>query len=187
MDKTIQREARNMSHKTLRLPFAVAAFASVGALALAPTSASAMFHGGFGGGHMMMRGGGGGGGFGGHLMMHRGAGFGGSYSPMKIVKVYPPLPHPHHWHPHWHYGWGVPYYGGVTPVDSTPSYSTPSYVADRRTDSCTCLTKEYLPDNSVLFKDVCTKESALNPANSDQEPAPGQQGYQGGPPQTRMR
>jgi hypothetical protein len=29
--------------------------------------------------------------------------------------------------------------------------------------SCSCLTKEYLPSGAVLFKDVCTKEAAVNP------------------------
>jgi hypothetical protein len=38
-------------------------------------------------------------------------------------------------------------------VVSNPVVSTPA--------PCTCLTKNYLQDGSVLFKDVCTKESAL--------------------------
>ncbi|MCC6887904.1 MAG: hypothetical protein IT536_05150 [Hyphomicrobiales bacterium] len=29
--------------------------------------------------------------------------------------------------------------------------------------TCTCLVKEYLPNGSVLFRDVCTNESAINP------------------------
>jgi hypothetical protein len=28
---------------------------------------------------------------------------------------------------------------------------------------CTCLTKTYLPNGAVLFRDVCTNESAVNP------------------------
>jgi len=28
-------------------------------------------------------------------------------------------------------------------------------------DSCNCLTKQSLPDGSVLFQDICTKESAI--------------------------
>jgi hypothetical protein len=33
----------------------------------------------------------------------------------------------------------------------------------RPASTCTCLTKTYLPNGAVLFKDVCTQESALNP------------------------
>jgi hypothetical protein len=29
--------------------------------------------------------------------------------------------------------------------------------------TCTCLVKEYLPNGAVLFRDVCTNESAVNP------------------------
>jgi hypothetical protein len=29
--------------------------------------------------------------------------------------------------------------------------------------SCTCLTKTYLPNGAVMFKDVCTQEVAINP------------------------
>jgi hypothetical protein len=29
--------------------------------------------------------------------------------------------------------------------------------------TCTCLVKEYLPNGAVLFRDVCTNESAMNP------------------------
>ena len=33
---------------------------------------------------------------------------------------------------------------------------------------CTCLTKEYTPDNLVVFKDVCTKEVASAPIGNTQ-------------------
>ena len=33
----------------------------------------------------------------------------------------------------------------------------------RAAPSCTCLTKTYLPNGAVLFKDVCTQETAINP------------------------
>jgi hypothetical protein len=29
--------------------------------------------------------------------------------------------------------------------------------------TCTCLVKEYLPNNVVMFRDVCTNEYAMNP------------------------
>ena len=38
--------------------------------------------------------------------------------------------------------------------------AAPAVVATSR---CTCLTKEYTPEGSVLFKDRCTNEMALNP------------------------
>jgi len=30
----------------------------------------------------------------------------------------------------------------------------------------TCLTKEYLPNGAVLFKDICTNEAAIQPART---------------------
>ena len=41
----------------------------------------------------------------------------------------------------------------------------------RAAPSCTCLTKTYLPDGAVLFKDVCTQETAINPPNGQQAQA----------------
>jgi hypothetical protein len=37
---------------------------------------------------------------------------------------------------------------------------------------CTCLTKEYTPDNLVVFKDLCTKEVASAPAGNTQVQLP---------------
>jgi hypothetical protein len=44
-------------------------------------------------------------------------------------------------------------------------YVTPVYpvVARPVASNCTCLVKEYLPNGAVLFRDVCTNESAVNP------------------------
>ena len=36
--------------------------------------------------------------------------------------------------------------------------------------TCNCLTKEYLPDGNILFKDLCTKEAAMT-VNAPQEQA----------------
>jgi hypothetical protein len=64
---------------------------------------------------------------------------------------------PHFGHYWWHHyqpsvvvreGVSAPVASVSTPVASTPA-------------PCTCLTKQYLQDGSVLFKDVCTRESAL--------------------------
>jgi hypothetical protein len=38
----------------------------------------------------------------------------------------------------------------------------------RPAPTCTCLTKQYLPDGSVMFKDVCTQEVAVNPPPGQQ-------------------
>jgi hypothetical protein len=63
-----------------------------------------------------------------------------------------------HWHPHprWHVHYHHPIWvGGVR----TAEYS----VATPVNGPCTCLSKEYTDDGRVLFKDLCTKESAINP------------------------
>lgn len=83
--------------------------------------------------------------------------------------------HRPHWvhrhHPRWYVGYRYrPYY--VAPA---------SYAVSRvaTTDRCSCLSKEYTPEGAVLFKDLCTKEAAMNP------PAPVQQQtgfYQSTPP-----
>jgi hypothetical protein len=49
-------------------------------------------------------------------------------------------------------------------VGTYPVYAAAPVVAARPVAaSCTCLRKEYLPNGSVLFQDVCTNESAINP------------------------
>jgi hypothetical protein len=72
--------------------------------------------------------------------------------------------HKHHKHHHWHHK--KYYYPEVeTTYESSPTYnySKPSYTYTKAADPCTCLTKEYTDDGRVLFKDVCTKESAISP------------------------
>ena len=70
-----------------------------------------------------------------------------------------------HWHRHHHHhrhwipypvivGGGAAAYAATTTVRSAP---------------CNCLTKEYLADGSVLFKDLCTKEAAVSPAPAVQQ------------------
>ena len=88
--------------------------------------------------------------------------------------IIPPKPHPWPWPHHnwckWHYcgpNWVVG--AGVGVVATGAVASTP--VAAAPAPACTCLTKTYLQDGSVLFKDVCTTEAAVAPA-------------QGGAPQT---
>src|SRR5262245_65186777 len=65
----------------------------------------------------------------------------------------------HHHHCHWHWR---RYWVGGTYVTPTYPVSYPAAVA-RPAGSCTCLVKEYLPNGAVLFRDVCTNESAMNP------------------------
>jgi len=71
--------------------------------------------------------------------------------PILGVVVHPDPDPPHIWWHHHHAPWLME--GGDTQV-STP-------VAPAPTGPCNCLTKKYLEDGSVLFKDICTKEAAL--------------------------
>jgi hypothetical protein len=71
------------------------------------------------------------------------------------------LPPPIVWwkhHPHW----GVVEYQAALPVGDVDGVATP-VAADAAVAAgpCNCLTKQYLDDGSVLFKDICTKEAAL--------------------------
>lgn len=140
-----------MSRKSTIL--ALAAIASLGSFALSSTSASAFGHGrGFGGGGshmggMHMSGG-----------MHRLYGGGhfrtGGIAFRRVVHFRP------HWrHPHWRFGWRRPYW--VAPVIATGLATT--YATAPTWNRCTCLTKEYTPEGAVVFKDLCTKEMAMNP------------------------
>ena len=75
-------------------------------------------------------------------------------NPIMGVVVHPdPDPDPPHiwWH---HHHAPVLFEDGDTTRVSAPVATVPS-------GPCTCLTKKYLEDGSVLFKDVCTKEAAL--------------------------
>jgi hypothetical protein len=65
--------------------------------------------------------------------------------------------HHHHWY-RWHrwhhgYGWTIPVAVGVAGVAA--------YQAAPAAPVCTCLTKQYLDNGSVLFTDTCTNETAL--------------------------
>ena len=124
---------------------ALATIGSLATTALATTSASAFYtgHAGYSGP----------GGYSGHSRYS-----GGSSHAYMIRRPGPPIviphPHPPHGHWHWHYGWRHHYW--VAPVVAT------GYVAT--TGRCTCLTKDYLQDGSVIFRDVCTKEEAMAPS-----------------------
>jgi hypothetical protein len=81
-------------------------------------------------------------------------------------------------HVRWHRPWVVPV---ATAGLVATSYAVAPAIATAK--PCTCLTKEYTPDNLVVFKDLCTKEVASAPAGNTQallpapqaEPAPQQQ------------
>jgi hypothetical protein len=125
--------------------FAFAAVMALGSIALVTTDASAR---GFGGGHGGSFSKMGGGGF-------KGGGFkgGGFYKPHF-------KPHfVHHYHPHWRIGLRRHYW--VAPVVATAVATR--YVAQPTWNRCNCLTKEYTPEGAVVFKDLCTKEMAMNP------------------------
>jgi hypothetical protein len=65
---------------------------------------------------------------------------------------------PHFWWHHYHRPWIVEQ-STPMPVSTPMSVSTP--VTTAPTAPCNCLTKNYLTDGGVLFKDVCTKEAAV--------------------------
>jgi hypothetical protein len=148
---------------------ALAAAASLGALALTTTDASAFGHfGGRGFAHAS---------FarvaGPHFAFHRNFAF------RRIIPVY---------HAHWRWRWRFAHYHPywVAPVVATSvatSYSAPA-------GTCNCLTKQYTQEGAVVFKDVCTNEMAMNPPAPDTAPqapaslqTPMQQGYLQAQPQ----
>jgi hypothetical protein len=73
--------------------------------------------------------------------------------------------HNHHHHHHHDWRWWYARYHRVAPVETTvvePVQTTVVAPAVTKvTGNCNCLTKEYLEDGSVLFKDLCTKEAAM--------------------------
>jgi len=72
-------------------------------------------------------------------------------------------------HANWYVGWhrahwfapGVAVSTGVSAAVSTPVSAGVAASPAVASQNCNCLTKQYLQDGSVLFKDVCTKEAAL--------------------------
>jgi hypothetical protein len=70
-------------------------------------------------------------------------------------------------HANWYVGWHRTHW--VEPVGIAPSTTTVSTAVSTgavasvpaASANCNCLTKQYLQDGSVLFKDICTKEAAL--------------------------
>jgi hypothetical protein len=173
-----------MFSKIRNAVLAVAAIAALGAATLATTtSADARgFGGGGGGGGGFSKGFGGGGGgfskgFGGGGMRHVGGGrnFGG----MRHLGG-GKLTHQGHRHPprhhnwcrysgrcHIHVRWHRPWLYGVGAVGTVAT----TYAA-APAPRCTCLTKEYTPDNLVVFTDVCTKEVASAPIGNTQAQLP---------------
>jgi len=175
--------------------FAIAAVAALGAASIIATTSSADAR-GFGGGGGGFRGGGMSGG--GHGMMRVGGGVrmgGGMRVGMRHVGIrhigirhvglHRHIHRPHlTLRPHWCHRfpwrckvgvrWPRPW---VIPVATAGLVATSYAVAPAVAAAprpCTCLTKEYTPDNLVVFKDLCTKEVASAPAGNTQAllPAP---------------
>jgi hypothetical protein len=155
---------------------ALAAITSLGVAALMPTSASAL------GGHQIGKIG----------PAHNGGGIKIGKPIIGIPKPHLPpvigLPKPHlppvigfpHPHPHWQWQWNwrnryvsIPAAVGVAAVGGAVYAATPSRPA-APAPTCTCLTKEYLPDGSTLFKDVCTNEAAMAAPAAQQAQGPAQ-------------
>ena len=171
--------------------FAIAAVAALGAASLITTTTSADAR-GFGGGGGGFRSGGMGGG---HAMRMGGARpqCGGMRVGMHVGIRHVGIRHVgirhvgirHHIHrphltlrPHWCHRfpwrckvgvhWPRPW---VVPVATAGLVATSYAVAPAVAAAprpCTCLTKEYTPDNLVVFKDLCTKEVASAPAGNTQ-------------------
>lgn len=130
---------------------AVAASAALGLAMLSPISASA--HGGGGGGH-------GGGGHGGGGGMHGGGGHGGGGHG---GWGHGGWGHGGHIHFGGHYRWRYAHYHRPIWYARPVVYSGYTVARPITPGPCTCLTKEYTQDGSVLFKDRCTNEEAMNP------------------------
>jgi len=159
-----------MFTKTRTAMLTLAAVATLGLASLATTtSADAR---GFGGGGGFSRGGGS------HMSMRMGGGMrmggmnriGGRHVGIRHVGIR----HIGNRHPNWcrfhgrchiHVRWHRPWIYGSTGVVATSYAVAPVAAAPR---PCTCLTKEYTPDNLVVFKDVCTKEVASAPIGNTQ-------------------
>lgn len=148
---------------------ALAAIASLGAASLVMTTSSADAR-GFGGG--FSRGGGGG-----HVGMRMGGGGRHMGGMGRIGVRHVGFRHIGHRHPNWcrysgrchiHVRWHRPWIYGTGLVAT--SYAVAPVAAAPR--PCTCLTKEYTPDNLVVFKDVCTKEVASAPIGNTQAQLP---------------
>jgi hypothetical protein len=161
-----------------KIILALTALISLGAAVVPSTSAFALGGHGFGnaggGGHSM-----GGHSMGGHVNFGGGHGFGGGNGfggghikvggpnlirPPIFVPHWPrrpgifvrwPHPRPTIWWTQWH----RPHYTVDEVV--TERVVAPTTLVQKTTDNCNCLTKEYMQDGSVLFKDICTKEAAI--------------------------
>ena len=162
-----------MFTKTRTAMLALAAVATLGLASLATTTPADArgFGGGFsrgGGGHVAMR-------MGGGMRMggvHR---IGGRHIGIRHIGIrHVGIRHVGHRHPHWcrfhgrchiHVRWHRPWIYGTGVVATTYAVAPAVAAAPR---PCTCLTKEYTPDNLVVFKDVCTKEVASAPIGNTQ-------------------
>jgi hypothetical protein len=143
---------------------AVAAFCAVITITTATPADARGFGGGFrsgGGGHMSM----------GMRTVRMG---GGVHVGMRHIRPIGIRPIRHVHRPNWcrfhgrcgiHVRWHRPliYTGGLVAT----TYAVAPAIATTA-KPCTCLTKEYTPDNLVVFKDLCTKEVASAPAGNTQ-------------------
>jgi hypothetical protein len=90
--------------------------------------------------------------------------------PVVGVVIKPPHPvlgvvinhvHDHDWDgPHFTWWW-THHRAPIVVEQGVTSTVVPVASGPVSTGPCTCLTKQYLQDGSVMFKDICTKESAL--------------------------
>lgn len=88
-----------------------------------------------------------------------------SWTPKKIIggdpNTWTPNAKKHHHHHHDWWFWYARYRQyHVVPVQTVTTVTEP-VVHKVVGNNCNCLTKEYLQDGSVVFKDLCTKEAAM--------------------------
>jgi hypothetical protein len=65
------------------------------------------------------------------------------------------------WERHHRPYWVYPAGGETVVGDTVVAPAATAYAAPVAKDNCNCLTKTYLDDGSVMFKDLCTKEAAV--------------------------
>jgi hypothetical protein len=86
-----------------------------------------------------------------------------TWSPKKKIVGGDPITWSPNWkhHHHWWFWYARYRQYHVVPVETVTKVVTTPVVEKVVGNNCNCLTKEYLQDGSVLFKDLCTKEAAM--------------------------
>jgi hypothetical protein len=146
-----------MSHAGGRTLIAFATLVSLGAVALAPSSASARGRGGFGFGFGL-----------GAIAAASAASAPVYVQPEPRVVVAPTVTSERRRHKEARHEPQTPKHPVVTRTIAKPTETADTVAHDA--DQRKCLTKEYMPDRSVVFKDTCTQEQASVPRSTPAAP-----------------